>query len=117
MEGEAQTVQEVKEEIPPYTILDNTRKGYEQHDPCYQGLTLPGGKEVWLTEPEDRTYYRDLSPLVEHMRGMHKAAKKMKRTIKAQHDQLQTFLSRIGQLENDLALERRVVAEMIGPTP
>ena len=115
MEGEE--TQEVQEVIPPYTILDNNRKGYEDYDSCYQGLLLPGGKEVWLTEPEDRTFYRDLSPLVEHVRGMHKGAKKMKQTIKAQQEQLESFLKRIAQLESELKTEQIFSAHLVGPRP
>lgn len=31
-------------------------------DSCYQVLKGPDGFECWLTEPEDRSFYRDLAP-------------------------------------------------------
>lgn len=36
-------------------------------DSCYQVLKGPDGFECWLTEPEDRSFYRDLAPLIERL--------------------------------------------------
>ena len=36
-------------------------------DPCYNVLKGPAGFECWLTEPEDRSFWRDLAPVVERL--------------------------------------------------
>lgn len=39
-------------------------------DSTYQVLRGPNGLEIWLTEPEDRNFYRDLSPMIDHLESL-----------------------------------------------
>lgn len=56
----------MSEPMKPYTFLDSSMPGYEHYSDLYEGILLPDGESVWLTEPEDRTFSRDLAPLVQH---------------------------------------------------
>lgn len=54
-------------ELTRYTIHNGEECG---GDSMYQVLKGPDGLEVWLTEPEDRNFHRDLKPLVEHVAAL-----------------------------------------------
>lgn len=46
-------------------------------DECYSVLLGPDGTEYWLTEPEDRTWYRDLSTVKDLLNKQHLRIKEL----------------------------------------
>ena len=47
-------------------------------DPCYNVLKGPAGFECWLTEPEDRSFWRDLAPVVERLEHLEQSNEQLR---------------------------------------
>ena len=60
--------------ISPYS--DEGKAEYERREVCedYDLLIGPDGWECVLTEPEDRRWFRDLSPVVDRLNELHAQA-------------------------------------------
>ena len=64
-------------------------------DEVYQVLMGPNGLKVWLTEPEDRNFYRDLNPLVTHLNDLQCQLKlKDQRIAELEANQLNGYLNK-----------------------
>ena len=66
-------------------------------DPCYDVLKGPGDFECWLTEPEDRSFWRDLSPVVERLESLEQSNTQ----LREQNRVLREALERLAILGNE----------------
>ena len=58
-------------------------------DPCYNVLKGPAGFECWLTEPEDRSFWRDLAPVVERLEHLEQSNAQLREQNRVLREALQ----------------------------
>jgi len=54
----------------------------DTYDCCYQKLIGPNGFECLITEPEDRSFYRDLKDVVDELNKLHRVVAVAERILK-----------------------------------
>ena len=87
----------------------NCQSGDEYGDPCYEVLKGPDGFECWITEPEDRTFDRDLSPVVQRLETLEQTINEQRALINNLEKTEVIYHEKIHDLETTVEKQRAAI--------